>query len=123
MPKLDDYFLTVTSLVRTYKFQFVRTGDRFVIYYHDPSFSVHNTGLEMIVFRLGVTPGKLVNICASDGEFIKETIQRYALMNWAFSFNQLDLCRFQNKRRLHGPRTIIPTMDKVITVTMVILMH
>jgi hypothetical protein len=85
MPKVDDYFLAVTSLVRTYKFKFSRTGDHFVIYYHDPAFATNNAGLEMIVFRLGVTPGKLVNIRLSDGAFIKCTIQRYLLVNNADS--------------------------------------
>jgi hypothetical protein len=80
MPKVDDYFLAVTSLVRTYKFKFLRTGDAFVIYYHDPGVAVNNAALEMIVFRLGVTPGKLVNIRPSDGAFIKHTMQRYILM-------------------------------------------
>jgi hypothetical protein len=77
MPKLDDHFLAVTSLVRTYKFKFTRTGDTFVIYYHDPGAAVNNAALEMIVFRLGVTPSKLVNIRSSDGAFVKLTMERY----------------------------------------------
>ena len=77
MPKIDDHFQTVIALVRTYKFKFVRTGDTFVIYYHDPGFGTNNLPLEMIVFRLGVTPGRLVNIRSSDGIFIENTIKRY----------------------------------------------
>jgi hypothetical protein len=85
MPKVDDYFLAVTSLVCTYKYKFVHTGDHFVIYYHDPTIAANNTGLKMIVFHLRVTPGKLVNIRPSDGAFIKDTIQRYFLVNYTNS--------------------------------------
>jgi hypothetical protein len=42
MPNIDDHFLTVTSLVRTYKSRFVRNGDTFVLYYHDPGPGIPN---------------------------------------------------------------------------------
>ena len=84
VPRLDDEFLNITSYVRTWKYHFIGTGDKYVIYYHDPSPHVGNMPMEMIMLKykkIGA-PKRLVNLQASDDWFVNHCIQRYV-----FNFN------------------------------------
>jgi hypothetical protein len=76
LPKLDDFFLNVTNIVRTFQFFFEETNDTFIIYYHNPGPTASNLPMEMIVFRCGVAACKLVNLRPSDASFVKRTIER-----------------------------------------------
>jgi hypothetical protein len=76
LPKLDDFFLNVTNIVRTFQFSFKETNDTFIIYYHDPGLTASNLPMEMIVFHHGVAACKLVNLRPSDASFVEHTIER-----------------------------------------------
>jgi hypothetical protein len=67
MPKLDAFILNAQNSVRTCKVILAKAGDAFLLYYHDPSLQHPDGPFEILVFRKGVTPGRLVNIWSTDG--------------------------------------------------------
>jgi len=60
------------SYIWTWKYHFIGTGDKYVIYYHNPASHIINVPMEMIVFKYkkGNDPKQLINLQSSDDWFV-----------------------------------------------------
>jgi hypothetical protein len=89
VPRLDQEFQYITSYIRTWRYHFIGTGDKYVIYYHDPAPHVINVPMEMIVFRYkkGDNPKRLINLQSSDDWFVKYCIARCEIILTFYNCN------------------------------------